>query len=301
MAVAPLELSCESCGAKLVVAATHRTARCPYCDSPSVVDRPVTPDRPDPVFAIGFSIDGNRARKNLRGYLNSHRWAPAALRQATVERVEGIYLPAYLYSAIADSRYRALIGEDYTEMEYDAKRKSMRRVTKTEYRELAGRHRCYVEDLFVTASEGIPNVELEGIEPFDLGGLRRYAPAVISGWISEEPSLSRDASFDLAREESRDAVLGRLRTFIPGDSHRQLQTATDLTDEAMDLVLLPVWVCAVRWRPDRPPIRLLVNGQTGEVAGDIPISWAKIAAVVGAALGVLGLGTLVGALLGWFV
>ena len=122
MALAPFELSCESCGAKLVVEATRRTARCPYCDSPSVIDRPATADRPDPVFAIGFSIDGNRARQNLRGYLKGHRWAPAALRQATAERVEGIYLPAYLYSAVADSRYRALIGEDYTEREYDAKK-----------------------------------------------------------------------------------------------------------------------------------------------------------------------------------
>lgn len=299
MALAPLELSCESCGAKLVVEATRRTARCPYCDSPSVIDRPATADRPDPVFAIGFSIDGNRARQNLRSYLKAHRWAPDALRRATAEGVEGLYLPAYLYSAVADSRYRALIGENYTEMEFDAKKKTTRRVTKTEYRELEGRHRCYVEDLFVTASEGIPNVELEGIEPFDLGGLRRYAPAVISGWISEEPSLGRDASLELAREESRQSVSGRLRAFMPGDSHSQLQTATDLTDEAMDLVLLPVWVCAVRWRPDGPPIRLLVNGQTGEVAGDVPVSWAKIAGVIAAALGVVGLAALVGALLGW--
>jgi hypothetical protein len=158
-----------------------------------------------------------------------------------------------------------------------------------------------VEDLFVTASDGIPNVELERIEPFDLGGLRRYASTMISGWISEEPSLNRDASLALARGESRNDVLQRLRSFMPGDSHRQLQTTTDLTDEAMDLVLLPVWVCAVRWRPDKPPIRLLVNGQTGEVAGDVPTSWRKIAAVVGAALGVLGLAALAGALLGWFV
>ena len=297
MAVTPLELSCESCGAKLVVEPTRRTARCPYCDSPSVIDRPATPDRPDPVYAIGFAIGGDRARKLLRRYLKGKRWAPQPLRRATAERVEGIYLPAYLYSAVAHSRYRALIGEDYTEMEFDAKRKSMRRVTKTEYRELVGRHRCYVEDLFVTASEGIPNVELEGVEPFDLGGLRRYAPAVISGWISEEPSLSRDASLDLAREESRKTVLGRLRAFMPGDSHRQLQTATDLTDEAMDLTLLPVWVCAVRWRKNREPTRLLVNGQTGKVAGRVPVSWAKIAGLVAVGLGLIGLVVIVGALL----
>lgn len=297
MALAPLELACESCGAKLVVEATQRTARCPYCDSPSVIDRPVTPDRPDPIFAIGFVIDGNRARGHLRAFLRGRRWAPQALRRATAERVEGIYLPVYLYSAVADSRFQASIGENYTTTEFDAKRKTMRRVTKTEFRTLEGPHRCYVDDLVVTASEGIPNNELEAIEPFDLGGLRRFTPATISGWISEEPSRSRDECLALARHESRTDIEGRLHVFMPGDSHNGLRCSTDLTDEAMDLTLLPVWVCALRWRKDREPIRLLVNGQTGRVAGRTPVSWAKIATVVAAGLTLVGLGVILGALL----
>ncbi len=297
MAVVPVEVSCESCGAKLVVEPSHRTARCPYCDSPSVIDRPGTPDRPDPVFAIGFSIDGNRARGLLRAHLSGRRWAPTALRRAAAERVEGVYVPVYLYSAVADSRYHAAIGENYTTTEFDAKRKTTRRVTKTELRDLEGRHRCSVDDLVVTASEGIPNTELQAVEPFDLGGLRRFTPALIAGWISEEPSLSRDECLDLARMESRAAVEGRLHSFMPGDSHTGLRFSTELTAEAMDLTLVPIWVCAVRWRSDREPIRLLVNGQTGSVAGAIPVSWAKIAAVVAAGLALIGFAVILGALL----
>lgn len=297
MAAAPLELTCGSCGALLVVAATQRTARCPYCDSPSVVDRPATADRPDPSFAIGFVVDARRARDLLRRFLSGRRWAPAALRRATAERVEGVYLPAYLYSAVAASRYRASIGESYTEMELDPKRKTMRRVTRTELRDLEGTHRCYVDDLLVTASRGLPNDELAAIEPFDLSALRRYQPALVSGWVAEEPSLDRAASLELARGESRAGIGPRLAAFMPGDSLHGLDHVTELADEAMDLVLLPVWVCAVRWRRDRPPVRLLVNGQTGEVAGDTPLSWAKVAAVIGAGLAVIALGLLLGALL----
>jgi hypothetical protein len=154
-----------------------------------------------------------------------------------------------------------------------------------------------VDDLVVTASEGIPNTELEAVEPFDLSDIRRFSPAMISGWSSEEPSLSRDDSLELARRESREEVRRRLAAFMPGDSHHRLEAVTELTDEAMDLVLLPVWVCAVRWRRDRAPIRLLVNGQTGRVAGKIPVSWAKIAAVIGTGLALIGLGLILGALL----
>jgi len=297
MTVAPLELSCESCGASLVVEASRRTVRCPYCDSPSVIDRPVSTDRPDPVFAIGFVIDRRRAQTRLRDHLHHRRWAPQALRQATAQGVEGVYVPAYLYSAIAVSRFRAQIGENYTVREYDSRKKTTRQVTKTEFRTLEGPHRSYVDDLVVTASEGIPNAELEAIEPFDLAGLRRFASSIISGWTAEEPTLGRDASLELARAESRIEITARLQSFMPGDSHNDLQSATDLTDEAMDLVLLPVWVCAVRWHPEKPPIRLLVNGQTGTVAGNVPISWSKVAAAIGAGLALVGLGIILGALL----
>jgi hypothetical protein len=91
-----------------------------------------------------------------------------------------------------------------------------------------------------------------------------------------------------------------LGAFMPGDSHHSLTSETDLRDEAMDLVLLPVWVCAVRWRDDRPPVRLLVNGQTGAVVGETPVSWATIAAVVGGSLALIGLAAVIGAILGWF-
>jgi hypothetical protein len=290
-----VEMSCASCGANLVVEADRRTGRCPYCDAPSVVDRPASTDRPDPTFGIGFVVDRHDAHRGLRSYLRGRRWAPGALRTATAERVEGVYVPAYLYTASADSRYRAEIGEDYTVTE--THKKGVRKVRKTEYRTLEGSHRCYVDGLVVTASSGLANAELEAIEPYDPAGLRRFTPALVSGWTSEEPSLTRDASLELARAEARDQVGRKLHAFMPGDSHRGLQATISLGDEAMDLVLAPVWVCAVRWRKDRPPIRLLVNGQTGTVAGDIPVSWTKVATAVGAGLALVALLILLGALL----
>lgn len=297
MTEAPIDLVCEACGAKLVVAPTQRTVRCPYCDLSSVIDRPATSDRPDPVFVIGFSVDRPQARTRLRDHLRGHRWAPKGLRTATAERIDGIYVPAYLYSATGDSRYQAEIGENYTVKEFDAKRKSWRRVTRTEYRSLQGNHRCHVDDTLVTASQGVPNRELEAIEPFDLGGLRRFSPAMVAGWAAEEPSTSREASLELAHGEARTDLGRRLHRFMPGDSHHSLRFSTELVHEAMDLVALPVWVCSVRWRRDRDPVRLLVNGQTGRVAGDVPVSWAKVAAVIGVGLALVGLAIVIGRLL----
>jgi len=296
-----LEISCESCGAKTVVEALLRTSRCPYCDSPSVIDRPATSDRPDPVFAIGFAVDRHRAGRLVRGFLGRKKMAPFGLERAAAENVHGVYVPAYLYSAHAVSRYSARIGEDYwvTEVSRDSKgRTPVRRRRKTELRDLLGPHQTYLGDVFVTASGGIANDEMEAIEPYNLEELRRYTPGLVAGWISEEPSLARDECLLLARHESTAKVGGMLRGFMPGDSVHGLDHESELGDESAELTLLPVWVFAMRYAADKPPVRVLVNGQTGKVWGEVAISWAKIGLIAAVVLGLLAVPILVAVVAG---
>jgi len=296
-----VEISCESCGARVVVEPLQRTSRCPYCDSPSVLDRPATEDRPDPVFAIGFSVDRKRAESLVRDFLRRKKLAPFGLGRAVAERGQGVYVPAYLYSALAVTRYAARIGEDYwvTETVRDSKgRTQTRRKKKTELRDLRGPHWVYLGDVLVTASRGISNDELESAEPYNLGELRRYTQGLVAGWSAEEPSLTRRESLELARRESTAKVGHLLRAFLPGDSVRSLDYQTEFEEESADLTLLPMWVFAVRYDPGKPPIRLLVNGQTGEVWGRVPTSWAKIGIIAALVLGLLSLPVLVAMIAG---
>ncbi|PWB75350.1 MAG: hypothetical protein C3F15_06420 [Holophagae bacterium] len=274
-----------------------RTARCPYCDSPSVVDRPATTDRPRPQFAIGFTVDRARTAESIRSWLRGRWLAPSGLRRAAAERVQGIYLPAYLYSAAVEIEYSAKIGEAYERPQVDLSSKRLRRVREIEYRDLAGRHASYVSDTVVTASRGLPNAELEAIEPFDLAALVEYTPALLSGWIAEEPSLTREDCLQLAREEVRRRAVGTIEGFLPGDTHQSTSCHTSLRDESADLILLPVWVVALRYHPRRPLVRFVVNGQTGKAWGATPLSWPKLALIAAAIAGLAGLLVLVGRLL----
>jgi hypothetical protein len=292
-----LEVACSSCGATILIEPLLRTARCPYCDSPSVVDRPATTDRPRPQFAIGFTVDRRRATESIRSWLRGKWLAPSGLRRAAAERVQGIYLPAYLYSAAVDIEYSATVGEAYERTKVDLSSKRLRRVREIEYRHLAGRYASYVTDTVVTASRGLPNAELEAIEPFDLAALVGYSPALLSGWIAEEPSLTRDDCLGLAREEVQQRAVGTIEGFLPGDTHRSTSCHTSVRDESADLILLPVWVVALRYHPRKPLVRFVVNGQTGRVWGATPLSWPKLALIAAAIAGLTGLIVLVGRLL----
>ena len=283
-----LEIACEACGATLIVASHMRTVQCPYCASPSVIERPPTPNRPDPTFILGFVVNQQRAVQTVQQWIRSRSiFARSDFKQAAPELIRGVYLPAYLYGAIAHTSYTAEIGENYTVTETytttDSKGRIVTRtrtVTKTEWRSLSGNHACYVLDVVVTASKGVSNDALQGIEPFDLRALQRYSPSFISGWLAEDPSRSQDNCRRFAHDESVAKIGTMLEDFMPGDNHRNLRYRTQLTEEVIDLVLLPVWSFAVKYDEKKMPVRILVNGQSGQVIGSVPISAIKVTAAV---------------------
>ncbi|MBI5546318.1 MAG: hypothetical protein HY901_20720 [Deltaproteobacteria bacterium] len=287
-----MNLRCEGCGAQLTLEPELRTALCPYCGSTSIVERPAETDRPTPAFALGFAVSRGQVHESARAWLGRRSWfAKSGVRKAALEHLQGIYLPAYLYSSVAHVDYRAEIGEHYTETETYSdtengkKVTKTRRVTKTEWHPLSGRLDDYVADTLVTASKGLPNSELGAVEPFDLRQLRRFQPALLSGWLAEEPTLTQPQCLELARAEMRRSVESRLRGFLPGDEQRGLSHTLEVAQESLELCLLPVWVLAARYAPDSPPMRIVVNGQTGKTTGKVPLSWTKIAAAaLGAAL-----------------
>jgi hypothetical protein len=283
--------ACSQCGARLAFDGV-RTQTCPFCASPNFVERPPAADRPDPQFVVTFLGDSAVARRALDRWLGSRTmFADSSLARAKIEDLRGVYVPAYLYSAVGNTDYTAQIGENYTETETytttDSQGKTTtqtRTVTRTEYRALSGRHMGYVADVVVSASAGLANAELQAVEPFDLKQLRRFSPALVSGWIAEEFSRGSAECMKSSRGEAADQIGEQLRRFMAGDSYSDLAYRTAVGWESLDSILVPVWVFAVRYRQDKPPLRILINGQTGSIAGKVPLSVAKILAVIAVAL-----------------
>jgi hypothetical protein len=279
----PVTFACEECGAGLAFDGA-RTTSCPYCASPSFVERPPAAGQPEPRFVLTFTGDADGARRSLERWLGSRTWfADPALRRARALDLRGIYVPAYLYSAVAHADFNASIAEHYTETETrknDDGTTETRAVTRTEYRPLAGRHLSYVTDVVVSASKGLTHAELGAIEPYDFRRARRYAPALVTGWIAEEFSRDADDCRVATHAEALEQIGTKLRRFMPGDGFSDLHWRAAIHWEATDPVLVPVWVFAVRYRDERPPLRIAINGQTGKIAGRVPLSWPRIVAAV---------------------
>ncbi len=144
---------------------------------------------------------------------------------------------------------------------------------------MSGTHARVWHDHLVSASEGLDEAEANELEPFDLGRSRPWAPAHVAGLAAEHPTIPPQRARSTAAAELQAAEKAQIAAeFLPGDAHRSLEVSTQVDLRSVELVLMPVWL-AVAGQGEEA-VRMLVNGQTGEVVADLPRSKAKIALFV---------------------
>ena len=270
---------CPTCGAAVEADESVMSTSCAFCDSP-LVD---STHEAEPVDAVApFVVPKERAVALLKGFLQSQRLAPESVRKAAEpEALEAVFVPFYAYDAMASSEYSAQVGinwqrtETYTAYEDGKAVTKTRTVTETEWFPLSGTHKREWKNHLVSASKGLPEVEANELEPYDLGRAKPYSPALTAGIMAEHPTIAHRQAEDVARNElhglEKRVIASKI---LPGDKYQALQTTTHVDVQAVRLVLLPVWIAAVK--TPKGPLRLLVNGQTGEVVGKVPRSWTKV-------------------------
>jgi hypothetical protein len=143
------------------------------------------------------------------------------------------------------------------------------------------------DDVLVLAGETLPRHLVERLEPWDLAGLRPYAPDYLSGFEGELYQVPVGRAYGEAQAAMRDAIEGDVRRDIGGDQQQIDRTDTAFGEPSFKLALLPVWVAAFDFVGR--PYRFVVNGRTGEVQGERPWSASKLALAGLLALVVLAL------------
>jgi hypothetical protein len=123
------------------------------------------------------------------------------------------------------------------------------------------------------------------VEPFPTDALVPYDPGYLAGWIVERYQIDLVA----AAGRSRQQMDARLRELcarqVPGDTQRNLEVRATYSGQTFKHILAPLWLATYAYRGKIRQV--VVNGVTGQAAGDRPWSWAKIALAALLALGAL--------------
>ena len=277
--------SCPSCGAQIICDENTAATSCPYCGNPSIVAGNFTGGlRPD--YCIPFKLNKEQAVQALKDYYRGKVFLPKAFSNNNhIEEIKGVYVPFWLYDGNmdADVTYHASRSRTWTEGDY--------RITRTDHYKLVRSGNVTFEKIPVDGSSKMPDEHMDAIEPFDYSELKPFSTAYMPGFLADK--------YDVDSRNSRPRAVGRAER-----SSLNAMTATTGGYDSVSIAssrfnphggrvryaLLPVWVLSTRWNGEN--YLFTMNGQTGKLVGNLPVSKTRFLAVfLGIAAALFALGT----------
>ena len=257
--------NCPSCGAELICDATTAATSCPYCGNPTVVPAQFQGFlKPD--YIIPFTLDKKAAVAALKEYYRGKKLLPRAFDdQNHIEEIKGVYVPFWLFNGEADvdiqfaaTRVRSHISGD-------------KEITETDHFAVRRAGSVSFSRIPVDASSKMPDAHMDAIEPFDYSALKPFSMAYMPGFLADVYDVeARDCearaderAANTAEEIIADTVSGYSSCVPTGKSIR-------LRRGEVNYALLPVWLLSTRWNGRN--FLFAMNGQTGKLIGDLPVS-----------------------------
>ena len=260
--------SCPSCGAQLVCDDTTAATSCPYCGNPTVVPGNFSGMlRPD--YILPFKKSKEDAAAALKAFYKGKKLLPKGFAAANhIEEVKGVYVPFWLFDAKANAHivfdgrkiFIAEHGDDTV-------------TTTRHYRVERGGDVAFAR-VPVDGSSKLPNAHMDAIEPFDYNELKDFSAAYMPGFLAEKYDVDAQACEPRATERIRNSTISAFEeTCSEYDELDPEITNIDLSDSSVKYALLPVWMLSTKWQDKS--FLFAMNGQTGRLVGDLPVSMQK--------------------------
>lgn len=263
--------SCPQCGAELMT--TDRTdaeAFCPYCGGASLMLDKIRQEQ-SPDYIIPFALNKKQCKRAYRKAARKAIFTPARYKRTElVDGFRAIYMPYWSYHV--EQRGEAKVkAEGRTSRNGDYLETKTYNIKATVDADYDG----YAHD----ASHAFDDEISECLAPFDIEGRKPFTPGYLSGFyvdVADESSgnFKRDAEdyYEMVTAKRLmnspkirgEAAVKRLR--LTGVSDVQVPTYV----KKIDKVFYPVWFMSYR-DGDRITYAT-VNGQTGKVVADFPVS-----------------------------
>ena len=255
---------CNSCGGSLITSVHTAAAKCPYCDSNVVMQGNLSGElRPD--YVIPFEFDKAAAKDAFLKHLSDKKLLPKVFKDENhIEEIKGIYVPFWLYNAVADAdmRYHATRIRRWSDSKY--------RYTATSHYSVRRSGNVAFERVPVDGSSKIPDDLMESVEPFDFSKAVDYTSAYLAGFMADKYDISSDACFDRANQRIRKSVEDEFyRSVVGYASVIQSSGSIRLNDNNIKYALYPVWLLTTNWNGNKYVFAM--NGQTGKFVGNLPV------------------------------
>ena len=265
----PEEVRCDKCGSVQKLEEHHFSSHCAFCGA-GIVSKGYARRQVRPRSLVPFRLDQHQAQEAYRRWLRRRWLAPNDLKRYARrdEAFTGVYLPFWTYDSRTTSDY---VGQRGTKHDKS-----------TTWERVQGRVEMVHDDVVVPASHSLEGSLAGAVRDWDTRALVPYQPHFVSGFRAEAYQVGLADGFAAAKRQIDARIQAAIRARIGGDAQKIDSVHTRHSGVTFKHVLLPVWICAYRYR-DRA-YRFVINAQTGVTSGEYPWSWVKVTLLVVAAL-----------------
>jgi len=275
------ELECQNCGARTSLSVGSLTSTCAFCGSNKVIQREAPQDVLRPRFLVPFKVDSTKCSQLTHAWLESSWMTVSGLKRLSrLAEFSGVYLPYWTFDSVTCAAWKAEVGHTKTERYYDNGEWKERIVT--EWRWERGQVQLTIDDLIVEGSQQLSRLLLGKLKDFDLCDLTPYEPKYLAGLQARAYDVTLEQAWEIARQEMRERTRQACVGQASSSQIRNFSMDLDFSAESWRYILLPVYVAGYRYQDKA--YQVMVNGQTGTIAGQRPVDWTKVGLVAAIAV-----------------
>ncbi len=268
--------NCPSCGAQLFCEETTAATSCPYCGNNTIIPGQVS-GLLKPDYVIPFKMNKDAAVNALKRFYGGKKLLPKRFsEQNHIEEIKGVYVPFWLYDVEADAdmtfngtRVNAYVLGD-------------ERITETDHFMIRRAGTVSFEKIPADASSKMPDSFMDAIEPYDYSELVPFSTAYLPGFLADKYDMNADQCKVRIEKRAANSAADLVAQDITGYATcSPTGSKVNIRRKKVSYVLLPVWMLSTRWNGKN--YMFAMNGQTGRLIGDLPVSmgryWAWFAGI----------------------
>ena len=261
--------SCPSCGAEIICDENTISTSCVYCGNQTILNGRLSGTlKPD--YIIPFKKTKEDAVAALTGLYKGKKLLPKAFKnQNHIEEIKAVYVPFWLFDSGVEAR-----------IVYDATRSNVvltdeEEITTIRHYRAMREGEMHFNKIPVDGSTKMEDRYMDAIEPFNYDDLVPFAKSYLPGYLAEKYDVDAEESTERVSERIFNSIQLACERTLSYDTHSVKNKQIHLKDNSAKYALMPVWMLSTRWKNKN--YMFAMNGQTGSMIGDLPVSKGRAA------------------------
>ena len=272
---------CPQCGGEITSTDETAAGFCSYCGSPNVLESRISKEK-KPKYIIPFKKTKVECVNAFEKFTKKAIFAPKKYREAgRVDSFRGIYMPYWLYDMSQTGQISVATSKSHRSGDYII----------TDHYRMSGNLDNVYNGVSYDASSTFADDISTDIAPYSVKDIVEFSPSFLSGFYADIADVPVNVYVKTADDLAKECTYNYLRHNSPmsrnsfDDNKEKVKNRIHTVINGTHPAMFPVWFMAYRNR--NRVAYATINGQTGKVKADVPMSVPKYficAAVLSAVL-----------------